>query len=398
MSQTANRILTTHVGSLIRPPELLALLEARQEGKPIDDMAFSETLRRSVAEVVCQQAEVEIDVVSDGEFGKTGSWSRYVVERLGGIEFRPNAVASISAIRGKDYHDFEEFYVEYEHEHGAAGLGKSIAPAGGWAITGPIAYTGQALINRDIANLKAAIAGTGVTAGFLPVVAPASVLPNRTDEFYETEEEALFAIADALHEEYSAVVESGLLVQIDDAFLASYYDVMVPPLSMEDYRKWAARRVDALNHALRGIPAERCRYHVCWGSWNGPHTNDVPLKDIADLILRVNVGGYSLEMANPRHEHEWRVWETVKLPEGKVLLPGVISHATNVVEHPELVAERLVRLARLVGPERVIASTDCGFAQGPFGRRVHPSIMWAKLRALSEGTAIANRILGMRAS
>ena len=398
MSQTANRILTTHVGSLIRPPELLALLEARQEGKPIDDVAFSETLRRSVAEVVCQQAEVEIDVVSDGEFGKTGSWSRYVVERLGGIEFRPNAVASISAIRGKDYHDFEEFYVEYEHEHGAAGLGKSIAPAGGWAITGPIAYTGQALINRDIANLKAAIAGTGVTAGFLPVVAPASVLPNRTDEFYETEEEALFAIADALHEEYSAVVESGLLVQIDDAFLASYYDVMVPPLSMEDYRKWAARRVDALNHALRGIPAERCRYHVCWGSWNGPHTNDVPLKDIADLILRVNVGGYSLEMANPRHEHEWRVWETVKLPEGKVLLPGVISHATNVVEHPELVAERLVRLARLVGPERVIASTDCGFAQGPFGRRVHPSIMWAKLRALSEGTAIANRILGMRAS
>ena len=395
MSQTANRVLTTHVGSLIRPPELLALLEARQEGKPIDDVIFSETLRRSVAEVVRQQAEVEIDVVSDGEFGKTGSWSRYVVERLGGIEFRSNAVASISAIRGKDYHDFEEFYIEYENEHGAVGLGKSIAPTGGWAITGPIAYTGHALINRDIANLKAAIAGTGVTAGFLPVVAPASVLPNRTDEFYKTEEEALFAIADALHEEYSAVVESGLLVQIDDAFLASYYDVMVPPLSMEDYRKWAARRVDALNHTLRGIPAERCRYHVCWGSWNGPHTNDVPLKDIADLILRVNVGGYSLEMANPRHEHEWRVWETVKLPEGKVLLPGVISHATNVVEHPELVAERLVRLARLVGPERVIASTDCGFAQGPFGRRVHPSIMWAKLRALSEGTAIANRILGM---
>ena len=182
-------------------------------------------------------------------------------------------------------------------------------------------------------------------------------------------------------------------MQIDDAFLASYYDVMVPPLSLEDYRRWAARRVDALNHALRGIPAERCRYHVCWGSWNGPHTNDVPLKDIADLILRVNVGGYSLEMANPRHEHEWRVWETVKLPEGKVLLPGVISHATNVVEHPELVAERLVRLARLVGPERVIASTDCGFAQGPFGRRVHPSIMWAKLRALADGAAAASRML-----
>jgi 5-methyltetrahydropteroyltriglutamate--homocysteine methyltransferase len=398
MSQIANRILTTHVGSLIRPPDLLGLIEARQEGKPVDEVAFTATLCHSVAEVVRQQAEVGIDVVSDGEFGKTGSWSRYVVERLGGIEFRPDAVASISSIRGKDYHDFEEFYVEYEHDHGTAGLGKSIAPAGGWAITGPIAYTGHALINRDIANLKTAIAETGVTAGFLPVVAPASVLPNRTDEFYKTEEEALFAIADALHQEYSAVVESGLLVQIDDAFLASYYDVMVPPLTMEDYRKWAALRVDALNHALRGIPPERCRYHVCWGSWNGPHTNDVPLKDIADLILRVNVAGYSLEMANPRHEHEWRVWETVKLPEGKVLLPGVISHATNVVEHPELVADRLVRLARLVGSERVIASTDCGFAQGPFGRRVHPSIMWAKLRALSEGAAITSRMLGMRGS
>jgi 5-methyltetrahydropteroyltriglutamate--homocysteine methyltransferase len=231
--------------------------------------------------------------------------------------------------------------------------------------------------------------------GFLPVVAPGSVLPSRRDEFYTTEEEALFAIADVLHEEYAAVVESGLLVQIDDAFLASSYDVMVPPATLADYRRWAAMRVDALNHALRGIPAEKCRYHVCWGSWNGPHTNDVPLKDIVDLILRVNVSGYSLEMANPRHEHEWRVWETVKLPEDKVLIPGVISHATNVVEHPELVAERLVRLARLVGPERVIASTDCGFAQGPFGRRVHPSIMWAKLRALSEGAAIASRTLGM---
>jgi 5-methyltetrahydropteroyltriglutamate--homocysteine methyltransferase len=398
MFMSQNRILTTHVGSLIRPPELLAQMEARQEGKSFDDGIFGDTLRRSVAEVVRQQADTGIDIVGDGEFGKTGSWSRYVGERLGGIEFRPNAVASISAIRGKDYRDFEEFYTEYENEHGAAGLGKSIAPAGGWAVTAPIAYTGHALINRDIANLKAAMAATGVTAGFLPVVAPASVLPNRTDEFYKTEEEALFAIADALHQEYAAVVESGLLVQIDDAFLASYYDVMVPPLSLEDYRRWAALRIDALNHALRGLPAEKCRYHVCWGSWNGPHTNDVPLKDIVNLILRVNVAGYSLEMANPRHEHEWRVWETVKLPEGKVLLPGVISHATNVVEHPELVAERLVRLARLVGSDRVIASTDCGFAQGPFGRRVHPSIMWAKLRALSEGATIASRILGMRGS
>ena len=394
MSQSATRILTTHVGSLIRPPDLLAMIEAKQDGTPVDDKAFAETLRSAVADVVRQQAEAEIDIVSDGEFGKTGSWSRYVVERLSGIEFRPGAVASISSIRGKDFRDFEDFYQEYEGEHGAAGLGKSITPAGGWAITGPIAYTGHAQIGRDIANLQAALDDSGVTDGFLPVVAPGSVLTSRTDEYYKSEEAVLFAIADALHDEYAAVVESGLMVQIDDAYLASYYDVMVPPLSLDDYRRWAALRVDALNHALRGIPAERCRYHVCWGSWNGPHTNDVPLKDIADLILRVNVGGYSLEMANPRHEHEWRVWELVKLPAGKRLLPGVISHATNVVEHPDLVAERLVRLARLVGAENVIASTDCGFAQGPFGRRVHPSIMWAKLRALSEGAAIASRALG----
>ena len=389
----AAKIRTTHVGSLIRPPELLALLEAKQDGTAVDASVFADTLRRCVADVVRHQAEAGIDLVSDGEFGKTGSWSRYIVERLAGIEFRPGAAPSISSIHGKDRRDFAAFYDEYETEHGAAGLGRSIAPSGGWAITGPIGYTGHAAIGRDIANLQAALAQVSVAGGFLPVVAPASVLPHREDDYYKTEEAALFAIADALHEEYQAVVDAGLMVQIDDAFLASYYDVMVPPHSMEDYRRWAAVRVEALNHALRGIPMERSRYHVCWGSWNGPHSNDVALKDIVDLVLRVNVGAYSLEMANPRHEHEWRVWETVKLPEGKVLLPGVISHATNVVEHVELVAERIVRLARLAGRENVIGSTDCGFAQGPFGRRVHPSIMWAKLHALAEGAALATREL-----
>jgi 5-methyltetrahydropteroyltriglutamate--homocysteine methyltransferase len=389
MPERRTRILTTHVGSLIRPPDLVPLLEAKQEGRPQDETAFEATLRQSVATVVRQQAEAGIDLVSDGEFGKTVSWSRYVLERLAGVEHRPRAVPMISAIRGKDHRDYAEFYAEYEAAHGAAGLGKSISQAGGWAITGPIRYTGHGAINRDIANLQAALAGVPVVGGFLPVVAPASVLPQRTDEYYASEEEALFAIAAALREEYRAIVDAGLTVQIDDAFLATTYDLMVPPGRLEDYRAWAAVRVEALNHALRGIPPERSRYHVCWGSWNGPHTNDVPAKDIIDLILSVDVGGYSLEMANPRHEHEWRVWERVKLPEGKVLLPGVISHATNVVEHPELVAERLVRLARLVGPGNVIASTDCGFAQGPFGRRVHPSIMWAKLRALAEGAALA---------
>jgi len=393
MAPSSHRILTTHVGSLIRPPALIPWLEAKQEGRPLDEAGFAAALRQSVATVVRQQAEAGVDIVSDGEFGKTVSWSRYVLERLGGIEHRPSATPLISAIHGKDHRDFAEFYAEYEGTYGAAGLGKSISPTGGWAITGPIRYTGHPAIGRDIANLKAALAETSVSGGFLPVVAPASVLPQRQDEYYRSEEEALFAIAGALREEYKAVVDAGLTVQIDDAFLATTYDVMVPPGSLQDYRKWAAVRVEALNHALDSIPEERSRYHVCWGSWNGPHTNDVAARDIVDLILRVRVGGYSLEMANPRHEHEWRVWERVKLPDGKVLLPGVISHATNIVEHPELVAERLVRLARLVGRERVIGSTDCGFAQGPFGRRVHPSIMWAKLRALAEGAALATRAL-----
>jgi 5-methyltetrahydropteroyltriglutamate--homocysteine methyltransferase len=227
--------------------------------------------------------------------------------------------------------------------------------------------------------------------GFLPVVAPASVAPNRKDEFYKTPEDALFAIAEALNVEYRAVMEAGLYVQVDDAFLTSSYDLMVPPKTLKDYRKWAEVRIEALNHALKGIPEEKSRYHLCWGSWNGPHTNDVAIRDIIDLVLKVKAGGYSLEMGNPRHEHEWQVWKDVKLPAGKKLVPGLISHSTNVVEHPELVAERIARLAALVGPENLIASTDCGFAQGPFTRRVHPSIQWAKLRALSEGARIAGR-------
>ena len=218
-------------------------------------------------------------------------------------------------------------------------------------------------------------------AGFLPVVAPASALPGAKNEHYKDEEAFLTALADALHQEYQAIVDAGLYVQIDDAFLPYMHERMVPPMSNAEYRRWAQLRVDALNHALRGIPEERSRYHICWGSWNGPHAFDVPLKDIIDLVLQVRVGHYSFEAANPRHAHEWRVWENVKLPPGKILIPGVISHATNIVEHPELVAERIVRLAKIVGRENVMGGTDCGFAQSPFARRVHPTIMWAKLKA-----------------
>lgn len=395
--KSTDRILTTHVGSLVRPPELVAFLKKQQNQEAYDSGAYEDCLRRSVAEVVKGQADVGIDIVSDGEFGKSISWSRYVLERLAGFEERQDNTGGVRpAIAGKDRRDFTEFYDEYEAAQGFAGMGKDAAQLGTWVITGPIGYIGQPALQRDIANLKSAMKQAGVKHGFLPVVAPASVVPARKDEHYRNEEEALFAIAEALREEYRMIVDAGLTVQVDDAYLASFYDVMVPPRSLADYRKWAAVRVGAVNHALRGIPEEQSRYHLCWGSWNGPHTNDVAIKDIIDLVLKIRVGGYSLEMANPRHEHEWRVWEKVKMPKGRVLIPGLVSHSTNVVEHPELVAERIVRLAKLVGRDNVIASTDCGFAQGPFTRRVHPSIMWAKLRAVAEGARLATRELWRR--
>jgi 5-methyltetrahydropteroyltriglutamate--homocysteine methyltransferase len=258
---------------------------------------------------------------------------------------------------------------------------------------GPIKYADTSELDRDIANFKAALAAVKVEEGFLPVAAPASVVPDRKNEYYKDDDALLEAIGEAMRTEYRAIVDAGLLLQLDDARAAVTYDRMVPPATMQDYRRWVGRHVEVLNYALRGIPPEKVRYHVCWGSWPGPHTTDVPLREIVDLILQVNAGAYLIEGANPRHEHEWRVWEDIKLPAGKVLVPGVISHATNVVEHPELVAERIVRVARLVGRENVMGGTDCGFAQGPFYRRVHPSIMWAKLEALAEGARIATREL-----
>ena len=371
-------------------------LVKQQNGEAYDQVAFEDLLRKSVDEVVRQQAEVGIDIVSDGEFGKPYGWSRYILHRLKGFEERPSAPTvsgSLAATAGKDRRDFAEFYKEYEEANGMVGMGKQYRRQGQWTITGPVKYSGQAAIAADIAHFKTALSKVGGVQGFMPVVAPASVAPERKDEYYKSEEEGLFAIAAALGEEYKAIIDAGLTVQIDDAFLASWYDVMVPPASLAEYREWAQVRIDALNHAIKGLPAEKIRYHVCWGSWNGPHTNDVGAKDIIDLVLKLNVGGISLEMANPRHEHEWRVWETVKLPEGKKLLPGVVSHCTNVVEHPELVAERITRLAKLVGRDNVIGSTDCGFAQGPFTRRTHPSIMWAKLKSLAEGARIATKEL-----
>jgi 5-methyltetrahydropteroyltriglutamate--homocysteine methyltransferase len=383
MKRSTARILTTHVGSLIRPPALIEFLRAQQERKPVDEAAFAGCLASSVADIVHQQAEAGVDVVSDGEFGKTISWSQYALERLSGFERRPLKAAGNPFARGADRTRFAEFYAELDARDAPATQSEA-------ACIGPITYTGQAALQRDIDNFKAALAKSPAVEAFLPVAAPASVIPDRKNEYYASEDDCLEAIAKAMRTEYRMIVDAGFLVQLDDARTAVTFDRMVPPASFSDYRDWVARYVEVVNHALEGIPADRVRYHVCWGSWPGPHTTDVPLRDIVDLILKVRVGAYVIEGANPRHEHEWKVWQSVKLPADKVLIPGVISHATNIVEHPELVCERIARLAKLVGRENIIAGTDCGFAQSPMYRRVHPSIMWAKLEALAAGAQLAS--------
>jgi 5-methyltetrahydropteroyltriglutamate--homocysteine methyltransferase len=393
-----DRILTTHVGSLVRPHDLVSAMKVRRAGDvdAISDEEFETLLARSVGDVVRQQAEVGIDLVSDGEFGKTISWSRYILERLHGFEDRPDprsAATDPNRPLGPrtDVEQFPEFYAEYNASQGFEEIMRNPV------CVGPISYAGHEALQRDIANVKAAVdaarsAGYEVAA-FLPVVAPASVAYKRQDVYYASEEEYVFAVAEALREEYRAIVDAGLTLQVDDAHLPMMYDSIVNPGTPDDFRRWARLRIDALNHALEGIPRGRSRYHICWGSFNSPHVGDVPFREIADLVLSVNVGGYAIEMANPRHEHEWRLWQDLALPDDSVLIPGVIAHTTNVVEHPELVAERLVRLAELVGRERVIGGTDCGFAQGPYVRRVHPTIMWAKLAALVEGARLASERL-----
>jgi 5-methyltetrahydropteroyltriglutamate--homocysteine methyltransferase len=387
MKRSANRILTTHVGSLIRPQPLQEFLRAKQGGKPYDENVYQQCLTRSVADVVREQADAGIDVVSDGEFGKSISWAQYALERLSGFERRPIKQKAANPFkRGADRTKFAEFYAELDAKEAVSTTTEAIC-------VGPIKYTGQAELQRDIDNLKAALKSVKVEEAFLPVAAPASVIPDRKNEYYKSDEDLQAAIAEAMRTEYKMIVDSGFLLQLDDARSAVTFDRMVPPASFADYRQWLSTQVDILNHAIEGLPADRIRYHVCWGSWPGPHTSDVPLKDIVDLILKVKVGAYVIEGANPRHEHEWQVWKDAKLGSGQVLIPGVISHATNVVEHPELVAERIVRLARILGRENIIAGTDCGFAQGPFYRRVHPSVMWAKLQALSEGAQLASKEL-----
>jgi len=385
MKRSTDRILTTHVGSLIRPPRLREFLAAKEAGKPFDEAAYAKCLKECVAEVVRKQADIGLDVVSDGEFGKAISWAQYALFRLGGFERRPFAGGN-PFTRGVDRTRFADFYAELDARDKVETVMDSVAVA-------PITYAGAAELKQDIDNFKDALRAVDVVEGFLPVAAPPSVIPDRKNEYYKSDDDLQQAIAEAMHVEYKTIVDAGLLVQLDDARAAVSYDRMVPPKTLEEYRVWLARQVEMINHAIKELPREKIRYHVCWGSWPGPHSSDVPFKDIADLVLQVRAGGYSIELANPRHEHEWRLWEHLKLPADTVLIPGVISHATNIVEHPELVAERIVRLARLVGRENVIASTDCGFAQVTYFARVHPQIVWAKLEALVEGARLASKEL-----
>jgi 5-methyltetrahydropteroyltriglutamate--homocysteine methyltransferase len=406
------RIPVTHAGSLIRPQELLAFLSAVDHGRAsTDSVEYQAALAKAVAYVVRRQVETGVDLIDDGEMGKS-TWITYLYERTGGLEARP-LVGNFSSIlpASRDRQNFPGAYRELDLlEHDATIRIRAEAggpepeeqeegpraPSGAvsWVCTGPMTYD-RAAIDRDLVNFKVALEGSGkdISETFMPVVAPASAywLAN---EHYKTDEEFVYALADVLHEEYAAIIESGAFLQVDDAVLMHEADTMLSRgQSWEDYRAWARLRVDALNHALRGLPEDRIRYHICFGSWHGPHAYDPPLRDSIDLVLAVNAKYYLMEQANPRHEHEWRIWEDVPLPDGKVLVPGVVTHHTNVVEHPELIAQRLVRLANVVGRDRVMGGTDCGFAQGAFMHRVHEEIQWAKLASLVEGARIASREL-----
>jgi 5-methyltetrahydropteroyltriglutamate--homocysteine methyltransferase len=383
MHRSLDRILTTHVGSLVRPAEFL---RAAQDAARNPD-AYAKALTEATADVVVQQARAGIDIVNDGEYGKS-SWANYVLDRMTGFEPRPDTMYEAVWL-GRDRIRFREF-MEAEFERGAVG-------SPGHACVDAIRYKGHDKIRRNIQDLKAAVAGAPVVEGFLTAVAPASTGYDASNDYYADEREYVFAIAEALREEYLAISESGLILQVDDAVLVNMYDELVHRHPAR-YREWAELRVEALNHALRGIPEEKVRYHVCFGSWHVPHVADAPLDEVIDLVLRVRAGAYLIEAANVRHEHEWRVWETTKLPAGKVLVPGVVTHHTTTVEHPRLVADRIVRFANLVGRENVIAGTDCGFAQSEHAPKVHPQVMWAKLESLGEGARLATRELWDRST
>jgi 5-methyltetrahydropteroyltriglutamate--homocysteine methyltransferase len=402
MRNSTDHILTSHVGSLPRPDALIAANQARESGS-IDPAAFERTLGKAVTDVVRQQKELGIDVPGDGEFGKSmaqrvnyGSWWRYSWMRLGGIEpgglslydmqARRSAPGEIVLTSFGDRRDRALFSVAYNDPESGITTGSGARPPTP-VCTAPLTYVGADMIKADIAHFKAALAASGVAEGFMTAVAPASCA-RIANTYYKSDEEFLFACADAMREEYKAIVDAGIVLQLDDPCLAEGWDQVNPEPSIADYRKLVALWIDALNHSIEGLPADRIRLHLCWGSWHGPHVTDIPIRDILEPVLKARVGALSFEAGNVRHEHEWKAWQEVKLPDSMVMLPGVVSHATNVIEHPDLVADRICRFADIVGRERVIAATDCGL-----GGRVHPQLAWAKLETLVQGAALATKRL-----
>jgi 5-methyltetrahydropteroyltriglutamate--homocysteine methyltransferase len=382
MKRSTERVLTTHAGRLDGPPELGEMTRSLMTEHPVDMEAFQQRVRSATTDVIRRQAEAGIDIIGDGELGKNFGIS-YYGRRLGGLatrKLKPGESSWMGQGAGERA-EFAEFYASL-----------AFVPMGSQRAicSGPITYTGQAEIARDLEVFRSGLAEAKVQPAetFLCVLSPGWLEHFFHNEYYPSDEQYLFALADAIRHEYRAITGAGFILQIDDPALPDTYDMIVPRPTIEEYRKFAAVRVDALNHALEGIPEDRVRYHMCWGSWHGPHTHDLPLKHLADLMLKVRAGAYSVEAANPRHEHEWKLWKEVKLPDGKILIPGVVGHASNVVEHPELVADRIIQYAGIVGRENVIGGTDCGM-----GLRVHPQIAWAKLQALAEGAALASRQL-----
>ena len=384
MKYSTERFLTTHVGSLARPAELLELMLAKERGQDYDLASFQSCVRKSVADVVGRQVQTGVDVICDGEQGKA-SFLTYVAERLGGFEPREEEGEDLWK-ESRETLAFPEYY-EANTRLRAGIVAKPVQ----LVCTGPLTYTGHAALQRDIANVRAATAESAAEEVFMTAISPSDIEGQQSNEHYSSDEEYLYAIADAMREEYQAIVDAGLLLQIDDPRLLTYY-IARPDLSVADCRRWAEQRVEVLNYALRDIPSERIRFHTCYGINIGPRVHEMNLKDIADIMLKVNAGAYSFEAANPRHEHEWKVWEDVKLPAGKVLIPGVISHSTPLVEHPELVAQRFLRFANIVGKESVIGGSDCGFSSfANTEPEIHPTIVWAKFAALAEGARLASK-------
>ena len=392
MRRSEDRILTTHVGALPRPQELGQAVLAKTAGRDYDEAQLAESMNAAVAAVVQEQLDAGIDVINDGEYGKT-NWTSYIGGRLGGYEHGEPQSSDVvgsgtqAGIVGRDRRAFEEFYQDYDAN--AARIRQE--RAGGVSATvqnlvnvGPVEYTGQAMIASDVDILRTAIGSRTVVNVFMPSIGPDNVLPQSHYEHYADEREYVYAVAEALRSEYKAITDAGYILQID----APVGKFETQDMTLEAFRARFERSVEALNHALEGIPEEQVRFHLCFGSWHGPHGFDLEMKNVVDLVLKVNAQAYTVEMANPRHEHEWKVWRDTKLPDGKILMPGVVTHSTNTIEHPELVADRIERIATVVGRQNVVASTDCGL-----GARVHPQIAWAKLRTLSEGARMASERL-----